>query len=145
MLQKIDGCLAVPHELLHVLAYRLIGKKCRYRLGSHVVQPLEERSWGQKLFVLLLPFLVIGGAGLGLMALWTISYIALGYPANPLAYFQIAPVWHKLLWVGSIILLLYSGSAFNDIRAAVRLLTQNLGQKPPNHPDDKQHHRQRAG
>lgn len=123
MLRKIDGYLAIPHELLHVLAYRLIGKKCHYQLGSHFAQPLEERSRSQKLFVLLFPFLVIGGVGITLICLWAISYLRLGYPPHPLTYFQVAPRWHKMLWGMSIILLLYAGSAFNDIRAAVGLLT----------------------
>ncbi len=128
MLWKIDGYLAIPHELLHVLAYRLIGKKCRYQFGSHFVQSLERRTFGEKLFVLLFPLLVIGGLGLALMFLWMVTYISIGYPAQPLLYFQTAAVWHKMLWAMAVILLLYSGSAFNDIRTSIHLLFQKLRQ-----------------
>jgi Putative zincin peptidase len=137
MIQKFDGYLAVPHELLHVLAYRIVGKKYRYQLGSHFVQSLETRSLGEKLFILLFPLIIIAGLGLGLMMLWMILYILSGYPANPILYFRIAPLWHKLLWVCSVILLLYSGSTFNDVRASFQLLSQKMGQKPP-HPADYQ-------
>jgi hypothetical protein len=143
MIQKLDGYLAIPHELLHVLAYRIVGKKYRYQFGSHFVQSLEARSFGEKLFILLFPLIIIGGLGLGMMLLWTMLYILIDYPVDPILYFRIAPLWHKLLWVCSVILLLYSGSTFNDVRASVQLLSQKMSQKPPHPADYQQDKRQR--
>lgn len=131
MLWKIDGYLAVPHELLHLLAYRLIGKRCRYRLGDHFVQPLETRSWKERLFVLVFPLLIISGTGLSLMILWAVTYVANHYPPHPLAYFGTAPFWHKSLWGISVILLLYIGSCVGDVQLAIRLLLQQLRHQPP--------------
>src|SRR5690606_561106 len=110
---------------------------------SHLVQPLEPRSFQEKLFVLLFPLTIIGGLGFGLMLLWTILYVLIEFPTDPILYFRIAPLWHKSLWLCSVILLLYSGSTFNDIRAAVHLLSQKMGQKPPHPPDYQQNNRQR--
>ena len=126
MLWKIDGYLAIPHELLHVLAYRLIGKKCRYRLGEHSVQALEPRTFGERVFVLLFPLFIIGGTALVLYLLWLISYALIGFPPSPISYLSVAPLWHKLLWVGSIILMLYSGSSVMDIVMTVQLLVKKL-------------------
>jgi hypothetical protein len=122
MLWKIDGYLAVPHEVLHVLAYRLIGKRCRYQVGDHFVHPLESRSFRERLFVLLFPLFIIGGTGLALMAWWAGTYVLHSYPPHPLNYFQLAPTWHKLLWGASVILLLYAGSCVGDVQLVVRLI-----------------------
>ncbi len=128
----MDGYLAIPHEVLHLLAYRLIGKRCRYRLGDHFVHPLETRSLREQLFVLLFPLLVIGGAGLALLFLWAITYVLNSYPLNPLTYFLVAPAWHKSVWIAAVILLLYTGSCVGDIQIVVRLLLQQLRNQPPN-------------
>jgi hypothetical protein len=131
MFWKIDGYLAIPHELLHVLAYRLIGKRCRYRLGEHFVHALEKRSFKERLFVLLFPLLVIGGTGLSLMLLWAVTYVANQFPPHPLLYFGAAPAWHKSLWAVAVLLLLYAGSCVGDVQLAIRLLLQELGHQPP--------------
>lgn len=131
MFWKIDGYLAVPHELLHLLAYRLIGKRCRYRLGDHFVHALETRSLKERLFVLVFPLLVIGTTGLSLMVLWAVTYVMNHYPPHPLTYFGAAPIWHKSLWVISVILLLYAGSCVGDIQLVIRLLLQQLRHHPP--------------
>lgn len=135
MLWKIEGYLVIPHELLHVLAYRMIGKKCAYQLGEHYVHALEPRTLGEKLFVLLFPLFVIGGLGLGLIWIWAALYVSAGYPANPIHYFGVAPGWHQCLWVGAVILLLYTSSSLFDVIIAGRLLLQKLGQQPPNDAD----------
>jgi energy-coupling factor transporter transmembrane protein EcfT len=133
MIWRIDGYLAIPHELLHVLAYRIIGKKCHYEFGGHAVHTLESRTLRETLIVLLFPLIAIVGAGLFLMLLWFATYLFIRYPINPLSYFQVAPFWHKALLVLWIMLLLYAGSSFNDIRASIQLLSQKLRQKPPQH------------
>ena len=50
MLWKLDGYLAIPHELMHVVAYRMIGKRCAYQLGEHAVPTFEDRTLPQRLF-----------------------------------------------------------------------------------------------
>jgi hypothetical protein len=132
MFWKIDGYLAIPHELLHLLAYRLVGKRCRYRLGEHFVHSLEPRSFRERLFVLLFPLLVIGGAGLVFLSFWTVTYLLNAYPINPRTYFLIAPVWHKSLWLVAVVLLLYAGSCVGDVQLVIRLLLQKLRQQPLN-------------
>jgi hypothetical protein len=31
----IEGYLLIPHELLHIVGYRLVGKRCLYHWGDH--------------------------------------------------------------------------------------------------------------
>lgn len=138
MFWKIDGYLAVPHELLHLLAYRLIGKRCRYRLGDYYVHALEPRSFRERLFVLVFPLLIIGSTGLSLMVLWAMTYVVNSYPPHPLAYFGAAPAWHKSLWAIAIILLLYTGSCIGDVQLLLRLLLQQLRHQPPDQPYQQQ-------
>ena len=52
MLWKLDHYSAVPHELMHVVAYRMIEKRDAYRLGDHAVTSVEDRTPGQRLFYL---------------------------------------------------------------------------------------------
>lgn len=142
MLWKIDAYLAIPHELLHILAYRLVGKQCRYRIGDRFVHPLEPRTLGERLFILLFPLLVTGSVALGLACLWAATYVLAGYPPEPAEYFRIAPVWHQLLLAASVILMLYSGSSMIDLMTAFRLLLQKLRQQPPDYSDDHQGERE---
>jgi hypothetical protein len=128
MLWKIDGYLAIPHELLHVLAYRLIGKKCSYSYGEHFVRALSPLTFAERLLVLLFPLFILGGTALIFQLLWAITYLLIGFPPQPINYFRVAPMWHKLLWVVSVILMLYSGSSVMDIVMAVRLVFQKLRQ-----------------
>lgn len=133
MIWKIDGYLAIPHELLHVLAYRLIGKKCRYQIGQPFVEALEPRTFRQRIFVLLFPLFITGGAGLIFILLWAATYLLIGYPPEPINYFHAAPVWHQSLLLISFILMLYSGSSLLDIVMTVQLLLQKLRQQPPHY------------
>jgi hypothetical protein len=134
MLWKLDGYLAIPHELLHVLAYRLIGKRYAYRFGDHTVRALDPRTFGQRMFCLLFPLLINGIAVLLLLGAWLASYLWAGYPTNPFVYFRIAPVWHRALFFGWVFLLTYAATATFDVLLAVRLLLEKLRQQPPNNP-----------
>lgn len=138
MLWKIEGYLVIPHELLHVLAYRLIGKKCAYQLGDHYVHALESRTLGEKLFVLLFPLFIIGGLGLGLILLWAALYVSAQYPANPFRYFSVAPGWHQCLWFAAVTLLLYASASLFDLIIVGRLLLQKLRHQPPNDANKNQ-------
>lgn len=131
LLWKLDGYLVIPHELMHVIAYRLIGKRCTYRLGDHTVQAVEERTFGQRLFCLLFPLLVNGLAVLILTAIWMATYIQARYPLNPLVYLQVAPDWHRALFFGMVFLVSYTCTSVFDVMLAGRLIMEKLRQQPP--------------
>ncbi len=59
----------IPHELLHVLGYRLVGKRCLYRWGDDFVTPLGSIRRRERLVGALFPFgvfLILGMLSLGL-------------------------------------------------------------------------------
>ena len=143
MLWKLDGYLAIPHELMHVVAYRMIGKRCAYQLGEHAVTALEDRTLGQRLFCLLFPLLINGLAVLLLAGIWIATYSIARYPLSPLEYFQVAPDWHRALFLGWAFLLTYAGTSFFDVMMAIRLLAQKLRQQPPQYPQEHQDDRKR--
>jgi hypothetical protein len=134
LLWKLDGCLVIPHELLHVAAYRLIGKRCSYQLGDHGVNSLEERTLRERLFCLLFPFLVNSLVVFLLVSVWFVTYIMARYPLNPLEYFQAAPLWHRLLFLGWFGAMNYAGTCLWDVIFAGRLLMEKLSQQPPENP-----------
>ena len=113
LLHKLGGCYLIPHELLHVLAYRIIGKPCRYRWGDYYVQSLARKTRREKLFVLLFPFLVCWGLGFFLHALWLI--LALSSRLPPEQYFLAGPKWHFVFPALATLCLLYSGTAHRDL------------------------------
>jgi hypothetical protein len=141
MLWKLDGYLVIPHELMHVVAYRLIGKRYAYRLGDHAVIALEDRTLNQRLFCLLFPLLVNGLAVFSLLSVWFITYLAARYPINPREYFQTAPVWHQLLLLGWTGAMIYAGTCLWDVIFAGRLLMEKLSQQPPHNPQKDQYNR----
>jgi len=143
MLWKLDGYLAVPHELMHVVAYRMIGKRCAYRLGDHTVKPLEDRTLKQRLFCLLFPLLINGLAVLLLAGAWAVIYALARYPLDPFAYFAAAPTWHRAMFFGWVFLLTYAGTCLWDVLIASRLIAQKLRQQPPQYPNEDQDNRKR--
>lgn len=58
MRSKLEGYLAIPHELLHVAGYRLVGKQCLYRWGESYVTPIGPMTRRERLVGLLFPFVV---------------------------------------------------------------------------------------
>ncbi len=75
MIERINGCLVIPHEYLHVFAHRLIGKKCQFHLGNNYVTTMDQLSLGEQIFVLLFPFFVTLLVALVTLALWFLLYI----------------------------------------------------------------------
>lgn len=133
MIRRLDGLLAIPHELMHVVAYRLIGKRYAYRLGDLSVTALEDRTFGQRLFCLLFPLLINGLAVLLLAGAWFASYVIARYPLDPLEYFRVAPAWHRSFFFGWAFLLSYLITCSLDVMIAARLIAEKLRQKPPQH------------
>lgn len=128
MLRKIEGYILIPHELLHVAAYRIIGKQCKYQLGTPHVTPLEERTHAQRIFCLLFPLAVMLFGVLVLFGLWFATFFSYGYQRTIWEYLGSAPLWHHALHGGWLLLLIYSGTCALDVILAYRLLAQKLRQ-----------------
>jgi len=135
---KLDGYLVIPHELLHVLANRLIGKRCAYRFGEHKVMALEDRTFNQRLFCLLFPLFINGLTVLLLLGIWFVTYLTESYPLNPFAYLQTAPLWHLILFFSWVGLMTYAGTCLWDVIFAGRLLAEKLRQCPPHQTEKDQ-------
>jgi len=141
---KLGGVYVIPHELLHVLAYLLIDKPCRYRWGDYEVKPLAETTRREKLWVLLLPFGVCFGLGLLFHLLWIGSAFFIDLP--PERYFSDGPTWHFIFPNIGALFILYSGNSYADLIRAYRLLfgkdqTDDNRPQPHRHPIEKDQRR----
>jgi hypothetical protein len=143
LLWKLDGYLLIPHELMHVVAYRMIGKRCAYQFGDHSVKALEDRTLNERLFCLLLPLLVNGLGVLMLAGVWMGIYVIARYPIDPFAYFETSPWWHQSMFFGWVFLLSYAATCFWDVQLAARLIAEKLAQQPPQHSHEHQDNRHR--
>ena len=123
-LWKLDGYAVVPHELLHVLAYRLIRKPCQYRLDDHAVLSLSERSLGEQIFVKLFPLVVTGGLAVVGFILW-LTTLPPG-PFDLVDYLKLGPRWHIGMMLLIIVFQLYSAVSFWDVRAVIELLAERF-------------------
>lgn len=112
-LHKLGGYYLIPHELLHVLAYRLIGKPCSYRWGDHCVRSLAPKTKREKLFVLLFPFGVCWVLGIFFGFLWIISAFFIDIP--PERYLIDGPTWHFIFPIIATLFVIYSGAAHQDL------------------------------
>jgi hypothetical protein len=117
---KLGGYYLIPHELLHVLAYRLIGKPCEYKWGDYRVRSLARKTRPEKLFVLLFPFVACWGLGFFFGFLWVLSAFFIEMP--PERYFIDGPTWHFVFPVLAFMFILYSGNGYGDVINAYRLL-----------------------
>lgn len=136
--QRLAGIYLIPHELLHVLAHRLIGSRCDYRLGDPYVRDLEPLTSRAKLFVLLFPLMITWGlAAVFLTAMFiTLFYIFL---PSGLAF---QSYWFNLLiWIDlASLCLLYGGTATHDLVGAYWLLRGKETDRPVQQPEDKANH-----
>jgi len=126
--RSVEGLLLIPHELLHVLAYRLINKPCRYHLGECWVESLSPLPRRQELFVTLFPLAVTLGISLILYGLtwFTLAYLILPSLTPPIqSYWHDVPRWHFTLVMAAWLTTCYSSVAVKDIANAYRLLFAN--------------------
>lgn len=121
-LYKLEGYYLIPHELLHVLAYRLLGKPYHYEWGDHRVTSSASLNRREELFMLSLPFVVCWVLGLFFHFVWLI--LALSRQMPPEAYFTEAPLWHFAFPALATLLILYSGTGYCDVRWVLRLLSR---------------------
>jgi hypothetical protein len=134
-LHKLGGYYLIPHELLHVLAYRIIGKPCHYEWGAYRVQSLSPKTRREKLFVLLLPFVVCWLLGLLLYITWVI--LAVSTRMAPEAYFTTGPKWHLLFPLLATLCIIYSGTAHQDLIDAYGWLFKYETHHEPSDPDQQ--------
>ncbi len=131
-LRRLEGYILIPHELLHVWAYRLVGQPCQYHLGDTQVTPLKPLSRREYLFVLLWPFGLTLGIGLGLLLLWLglqVNWLVAlrGMVSTDHEYWAAIPQWHWLISLAAFLLTSYAGVGWFDVVGASRLLFR----KPP--------------
>jgi hypothetical protein len=113
--QRLTGIYLIPHELLHVLAHRLIGSRCEYRLGDPYVRDLSPLSRPAKLFVLLFPLAITWSLAAVLL---TAMFVILFYVFLP-SGMAFQSYWFSLLiGIGlASLCLLYGGTATRDLIA----------------------------
>jgi hypothetical protein len=132
MLWKIEGYLLIPHELLHVAAHKLIGKRCAYQMGDSFVTHLESHNFAERIFCLLFPLMVSLPIAFLPLAIWILTYIAVRYPTRD--YIYVAPLWHQALFIVWFLLFNYAASScFFDVIKAAQLLLEKLRHQPPDH------------
>lgn len=118
--EKIGNYYLIPHELLHVFAYRLLRKPCHYVFGERQVHSPAVLSRGERLFVLLLPVTVFLLGSLLFHLTWIILALSARKPLDE--YLISAPWWHFVFHALANLCLLYCGTAYRDIRRVVYLL-----------------------
>ena len=140
---KLGGYYLIPHELLHVLAYRIIGKRCQYQLGDYRVRSLQPKSRREKLFILLFPFVVCWALGFFFGALWLFSAFFINIP--PERYFVDGPTWHIIFLALGALFILYGGTSHKDLVQAFGWLfvykAEDDSPEPEQHPDKTQNSR----
>lgn len=109
---RVEGWLLIPHELLHLAGYSLVGKRCRYRMGDDSVAPVGPLTPRERLVGLLFPFAACLVAGLVLLAL------AVGVYVRQNSQTALA------LWLAlpATLLLIYAGVSLGDLRQVYLLL-----------------------
>lgn len=114
-LSRLEGYFLIPHELLHVVGYRLVGKSCRYHWGSHFVTPLDPLNRRERLVGMLFPFGVFIAA---FLCCTVLSGLAYAQALRGGSFF-----WFGFWLVSSFVMGLYAGSAITDLRNAYLLIT----------------------
>jgi hypothetical protein len=111
---RVEGYILIPHELLHLLGYRLVGRQCEYRWGARSVRPVGPLTRREQLIGLLFPFLVF--------ALLFVIFALL----SGLTYGQVmqagSTFWFLFWTLLALIIGVYAGSAITDLRKAYLLI-----------------------
>jgi hypothetical protein len=114
--RRLGGYILIPHELLHVLGYRLVGQPCHYRWGESYITPPQSVSRNRKLVGMLLPFV-------SFLSLTIISGILSGFAIRGLI--QEGQFFWFIFWLGLTHLAgFYMATTLGDLRQAYLLLTQ---------------------
>jgi hypothetical protein len=111
---QLNGYIAVPHELLHVAGYWLVGKPCQYRWGDAYVTPEKHLKLWEHLVGLLFPFIICSG-------LFVISGILSAFAYREVVREESLSgflFWTSLALVSGG----YAGTAIGDLRKAYLLI-----------------------
>ena len=112
LLHKLGGYYLIPHELLHVLAYWIIGKRCFYQWGDWKVKSLQPKTRREKLFVLLFPITVCWIIGILFHIFWLLLVILSGLPRE---YILEGSGTHFLLLILGILPIFYTHTVGKDL------------------------------
>lgn len=110
MITRIEGYLLIPHELLHVIGYWLVGKRCAYHWGNNRVKPVGPLTRRERLVGLLFPFVTC-------VVTWLILL-----PLSVAAFFYGGMRWVIILTGISSLALVYAFASIGDLRQAYLLL-----------------------
>ena len=118
-LEKLEGYIGIPHELLHVAGYRLVGKRCYYRWGEPFVTPVTPLTRREQVVGLLFPFCVFS---LVFLLLALLSGLILASYAETAAG---PPAWVSLLAGLALLSGIYACLSVGDLRQAYLLIRQS--------------------
>ncbi len=110
----LEGYLLIPHELLHVIGFRLVGQRCAYRWGNPFVTPIGPMNRAERLVGMLFPFVIF-------FILVTAFAIFAGLTAGQAVR---EGIWGRLLFWLTLTLTagLYLGTTIGDLRRAYLLI-----------------------
>ena len=121
ILFKLSTYIGLPHALLHMLAYRLIGKPCVLEIDQRRVRALADRTPREIAFVRMFPSLVTGSLALTLLVIWAVTISQSG-SASLSTYYRTADLWHQVIWWAGIVMLAYAGTGMVNFYWGIRLL-----------------------
>lgn len=111
---RLSGYVVMPHELLHVVGFRLVGKQCEYRWGNHYVTPIEPMTGRERLVGMLFPFAVFFVL---LISFIILAGFAAEYVVREGAFFWFI-FWLTLTYIAGF----YMCTAIGDLRQAYLLI-----------------------
>lgn len=111
---RLAGYLLIPHEILHVLGYRLMGRRCVYRWGDSQVIPPKTVTRPERLVGMLFPFAIFSLLTIGCGVCSTLAY----------RYFLQGGtlIWFVGWTTGALIAGAYAGTTVIDLRQAYLLI-----------------------
>lgn len=111
----VEGYILIPHELLHVVGYRLVGQRCDYQWGQPYVTPIGLIPRWKRLVGMLFPFTVFF---ILVVVLAFLAAFAAKAAVQEGLFFWFT-VWLGLIYITS----LYIGTTLGDLRRAYLLVT----------------------
>lgn len=121
------GFLIIPHELLHVLGYRLVGKRCTYRWGEIYVVPERPLTRRQALIGLLCPLGVCTLVGLVSAALFALAFLTFYHHTRALIHL----LWSIIMGAVALLAVFNALVSISDLQTAYRLLFDPPDNKTP--------------
>ncbi len=110
----LEGYLAIPHELLHIVGYKLVGHSCQYRWGDFHVKPQGQMNISRRLVGLLFPCMIFSCVCL-------VSSILTGF-AYRYGLDHGSFIWFAILTTTALVSGAYAGTAIGDLRQAYLLV-----------------------